>query len=216
METTAPGLFLVTMDVPAEIEARFNYLYDSEHLAEVLAVPGVIAGRRYQAVEGAPKFQAVYDLKDVAVVTSAAFHEMVERPGEWSRQIRPHFFNYDRRVFTQIYPDELSTPPAPARGGGVLLVGLAVPPERDEEFNAWYNTEHLPCLTAVPGVLRARRFRSVDDSPQYLAVYELADPEVPRTEAFQKAARSPWTARQRTWFQVWLRVRSRAVATLNS
>ena len=114
-------------------------------------------------------------------------------------------------VLTQIYPDAAQTPPAPERVGGVLLVGLSVPPERDEEFNAWYNTEHLPFLAAVPGVLRARRFVSLDDSRKYLAVYELADPEVPRSEAFQTAAQTPWTARQRTWFEFWLRVRSRAV-----
>jgi hypothetical protein len=209
--STAPGLSLVTMDVPAEIEARFNHLYDTEHLAEVLAVPGVVGGRRYQAVEGTPRYQAVYDLESAAVVTSPAFREMAEQPGEWTQQIRPHFYNYHRRVLTQIYPDAVHTPPAPERVGGVLLVGLSVPPERDEEFNVWYNTEHLPFLAAVPGVLRARRFASLDDSRKYLAVYELADPEVPRSTAFQKAAQTPWTARQRTWFEFWLRVRSRAV-----
>lgn len=169
----APGLSLVTMDVPPQIEQRFNELYDQEHLAEVLAVPGVTGGNRYVAVEGTPKYQAVYDLASADVVSSTAFREMAGRPGEWTDQIRPHFFNYDRRAFTQIVPDAADTQPAPEKVGGIFLVGLSVPPDREEEFNAWYDAEHLPCLAAVPGVLRARRFRPVDRSRQYLSVYEL-------------------------------------------
>src|SRR5688572_30528544 len=100
--SSAPGLSLVTMDVPPEIEPRFNDLYDQSHLAEVLAVPGVTGGYRYVAVEGSPKYQAVYDLASPDVVKSTAFREMAGRPGEWTDRIRPHFFNYDRRVFAQI------------------------------------------------------------------------------------------------------------------
>lgn len=212
----SPGLSLVSMDVPPDIEPRFNELYDAEHLAEVLAVPGVTGGRRYIAVEGGPKYQAVYDVESPDVVRGEDFRAMADRPSEWTQQIRPRFFNYHRRLFRQIFPDPADTPPFPENAGGILLVGLSVPPERDEEFNAWYNTEHLPRLAAVPGVLRARRFLSEAQEPLYLAVYELADPDVPKSDAWGAAARSPWTTRQRTWIDVWLRVRSRAVARVTA
>ena len=214
---SAPGLLLVMVDIPAAIEADFNRLYDTLHLPEVVAVPGVLGGRRYQALEaGAPKYQALYELARADVVESAAFQEMSQHQNAWSQQIRPQFQNLQRGVFTQIHPATQDTPPAPTQVGGVLLVGLTVPPERDEEFNVWYNTEHLPFLSAVPGVLRARRFAAVEDAQKYLAVYELSDPDVPQSAAFQQAANTPWTARQRPTFQVWLRIRSRALTAVTA
>ena len=75
---SAPGLLLVMVDIPAAIEAEFNHLYDTLHLPEVVAVPGVLGGRRYQAVEaGAPKYQALYDLERADVVESACRGEKI-------------------------------------------------------------------------------------------------------------------------------------------
>lgn len=53
-------------------------------------------------------------------------------------------------------------------------------PERDGEFNDWYDRTHVPELLAVPGFVSARRFRRVGDDggPEYLAVYEIEADEV--------------------------------------
>ena len=40
-------LFIVTVEVDAEIEAAWNRWYDEVHLPDALACPGVLAGRRY-------------------------------------------------------------------------------------------------------------------------------------------------------------------------
>jgi hypothetical protein len=37
---------------------------------------------------------------------------------------------------------------------GLLAVWLHVPPEREDEFNAWYNTEHIAQITSIPGFIR--------------------------------------------------------------
>ena len=51
---------------------------------------------------------------------------------------------------------------------------MNVDPAAEPEFNEWYNTEHLPQLAAVPGVLSARRFRAAErDRTEYLALYHL-------------------------------------------
>jgi hypothetical protein len=44
----------------------------------------------------------------------------------------------------------------------------------EDEFNDWYAKVHLPDVCAVPGVVGARRFRSLDnDEWRYVAVYRL-------------------------------------------
>jgi hypothetical protein len=42
----------------------------------------------------------------------------------------------------------------------------------EEEFNAWYNTEHLPGLSRVPGTVRAQRYLRLSGSPRYIAFME--------------------------------------------
>lgn len=81
---------------------------------------------------------------------------------------------------------------------GFLLVMMQPPPAMEEEFNAWYDTEHVPERLAVPGFLSARRFVSLDGHPRYLALYDLERPEVlqsPEYLAVSGDAFSPWTKR---------------------
>ena len=45
------------------------------------------------------------------------------------------------------------------KGNGIFLVYTDIDPKFDEEFNAWYNTEHLGELLSLPGFLDAARWR---------------------------------------------------------
>jgi hypothetical protein len=46
-------------------------------------------------------------------------------------------------------------------------------PEREQEYNNWYNEVHLPQLLALDGIVGARRLRPVDGTGPYVALYEL-------------------------------------------
>ena len=81
---------------------------------------------------------------------------------------------------------------------GFLLAMMEPPAEIDEEFNDWYDTEHIPERMRVPGFESARRFVCVSGWPRYMTIYDLASPEVLRHEqylAVSGAGRGPWTRR---------------------
>jgi hypothetical protein len=82
---------------------------------------------------------------------------------------------------------------------GFLLVLMQPPEHIEEEFNAWYDTEHLPERLSVPGVLTAIRFSSVTAAaPKYLAMYDLETEAVLESDAYKRVAganSSPWTRR---------------------
>ena len=65
---------------------------------------------------------------------------------------------------------------AAKKGDGLLMVYCEVPAKYEEEFNAWYNEEHIPERLSIPGVLSAARYQAVAGGPKYLACYELATP----------------------------------------
>lgn len=62
---------------------------------------------------------------------------------------------------------------------GVLIVLAHPVAGRDEEFNDWYDHQHLADVLALPGFVAAQRYEYVastrDDveDPGYLAVYEI-------------------------------------------
>jgi hypothetical protein len=82
---------------------------------------------------------------------------------------------------------------------GLLLTMTEPPAHMEEEFNAWYDDEHLPERLSIPGFLSARRW--VTDCKagegKYLATYELESPAVlvsPTYLSFFKKP-TPWSKR---------------------
>jgi hypothetical protein len=84
---------------------------------------------------------------------------------------------------------------AKTRGMGLLMLWCDVDPEHEEEFNRWYDGEHIQRLLSVPGLLNAGRYVALKGGPKYLAMYELEDHLVLKTSAFLDEVRyrpSPW------------------------
>lgn len=83
------------------------------------------------------------------------------------------------------------------KGNGILLVFTDIDPKYEEEFNAWYNTEQLGNLLALPGFLDAARYVAVKGGPKYLAAYELASADALKTRELLdfRANPSPWSRR---------------------
>jgi len=107
MHPKARFLFTAAMDVDPDKEALFNEVYDTEHIPELMKVPGCLAvyrstlaplkmsiGGEVKTVvaEGEPKYSAVYELESAEVLTSAAWAAAVEK-GRWPAQVRPHTRN---------------------------------------------------------------------------------------------------------------------------
>ena len=82
---------------------------------------------------------------------------------------------------------------------GLLLTITEPPPAMEEEFNAWYDTEHLPERLSIPGFLSARRW--VADLPpgegKYLATYEVESLQVLKSPQYLARFEhpSPWSKR---------------------
>ncbi|TCK28347.1 hypothetical protein EV667_2351 [Ancylobacter aquaticus] len=81
---------------------------------------------------------------------------------------------------------------------GFLLVLMQPPPAFEDEFNAWYDTEHVPERVAVEGFESGRRYVCGDGHPRYLAMYDMANEAVLETESYLRVSAdraSPWTRR---------------------
>ena len=61
----------------------------------------------------------------------------------------------------------------------LLTVKATIEPDHEAAFNHWYDTEHCAQLLRFPGVVSARRYKTLmsDDKHQYIAVYEFDSEE---------------------------------------
>lgn len=73
-----------------------------------------------------------------------------------------------------------------------VVISDAVP-GREEEFNAWYNEQHLKDVLKVPGFVAAQRFKLAEDESKlpgrYLAIYDIEtnDPQAALAELVSRA-----------------------------
>ena len=95
------GLLLVMMDIPPEHEDEFNRWYKEEHLPERRACSGFLSCRRFRAVEGGPKYLAIYDLESADTLNQPGY-QAIKGPTDWTQRISRHFQKFVRNVYVEI------------------------------------------------------------------------------------------------------------------
>ena len=84
----------------------------------------------------------------------------------------------------------------------ILIASMDIEPEKEDLFNEVYDTEHIPAILKVPGVIGVERLKSqnmkmnfggevqdmdISNEPTYTAIYEIEGPEVLITSKWGKA-----------------------------
>ena len=90
----------------------------------------------------------------------------------------------------------------PITGNYLFIVSMDVAADKEDLFNEVYDTEHVPLLNGVPGVVAVSRAKMVpltmmlggekktivmEGEPVYQAIYEIDSPDVLMSDAWSKA-----------------------------
>jgi len=100
----------------------------------------------------------------------------------------------------------------PIAGKGMLLTSMDIDPADDEEdFNRWYDREHLEERVAIDGFLEARRYRARTGSPKYLCLYSTKTTEVLDSPAYRARLGQPtdWSKKTMAKFKNMIRAVAR-------
>jgi hypothetical protein len=203
----ANGLLFMAFDFSTAHADEFHDWYDREHIPERLRVPGFLNAERWIADDNPVIHVATYDLTNPAVLSSAPYKAVAgANQSPWTKRVTAMCRRIMRYEGEQLVPGDLAGAPAAT---ALLVASMNIAPEAEAEFTDWYNTEHLPQLAAVPGVLSARRYRATDTESErrYVALYHLRDPAVSRSDAWSRAANTPWSERMRPHFRDLLAIR---------
>ena len=98
-------IYLVQMDIPEELEADFNRIYDTEHVPNIVQVPGVHSCTRYRLesadVPGVARYAAVYEIDSPDTPFTDAWVAASDT-GDWAPMIRPHTSNRSHIVYRKL------------------------------------------------------------------------------------------------------------------
>jgi len=92
MAETFPGILAIFNNVAPGREAEFEEWFQHEHLAERIAVPGFLLGRRYEAVSGEPRYFNFYLTQSAMVLKSDAYLERLDHPTPMTRKVMSEIF----------------------------------------------------------------------------------------------------------------------------
>jgi hypothetical protein len=200
----AKGTLIAAMNIGQAAEDEFHDWYDTEHLPERQRVPGFLVCQRWIRVDDRKVSVATYDLETVGILKSPPYLAIGgENLSPWSKRVTGRVQRLMRFEGDQTLPGDQV---APDGAGGLLLNAMNVAPEHEKDFNEWYDKEHIPALSAVPGVLSARRFRGTSGNRKYVALYHLAAPAVVESAEWKQARQSEWTSRLQPHFRDHLRL----------
>jgi hypothetical protein len=85
-----------------------------------------------------------------------------------------------------------------SRSKGLLLVTMEPPAGLEDEFNDWYDTEHLPQRRGLPGFESASRWVCIEGWPRWAALYDLESIEALDSPAYRAVSgpnSTPWSKR---------------------
>ena len=109
-------LFIAAMDVEPEKEALFNEVYDTEHVPNLIKVPGLISVARFRrepltmSIGGElktidfvdePRYTALYEVEGPDVMSTPAWGKAVEE-GRWPAQVRPYTKNRKHTLYRKL------------------------------------------------------------------------------------------------------------------
>ena len=92
------GILAIWHDVDEAIGDEYERWYFGEHLPERVGVPGFLAGRRYEATSGAPRFLTYYEAKSPDTFVSTPYLDRLNDPTPWTTEVLRHFRDTNRTI----------------------------------------------------------------------------------------------------------------------
>ena len=137
---------LLSFDVALEAIREHDEWHTHEHLPERLSIPGFARGSRWVARRGEPRYFVMYEVEQLATLTSQAYLDRLNNPSAWTSKIMPNYRGMTRGfcLVTGSF------------GSGIGFVSLLMrfkpAPGRQPALRKWLLQDCLPQLPCRPGM----------------------------------------------------------------
>ena len=146
MPLLGKAAMLLSFDIVQDAIPEHDDWHTHEHLPERLSIPGFLRGTRWVALQGQPRYFVIYEVEQLATLTSSAYLERLNNPSPWTSKMMPHYRGMTRG-FCSV---------AGSFGFGMghagLLIRFKPAPEAASALRNWLLEDVLPPLPSRPGI----------------------------------------------------------------
>jgi hypothetical protein len=148
---------LLLFDIATEAIAEHDDWHTHEHLPERLALPGFRRGTRWVAVDGQPRYFVMYEVDELATLTSDAYLDRLNHPSPWTARMMVHYRGMIRGL--------CSVAGSFGFGGGGACLLIRFNSADDDALRDWLLRDTLRQLPARPGIGSAHLLVGAETPP---------------------------------------------------
>lgn len=149
MSLLGEAAMVLSFDVAPEAIAEHDDWHTHEHIPERLSIPGFLRGSRWVAVRGQPRYFVMYEVRELGVLTSAAYLERLNNPTAWTAKLMTSYRGMVRGFCTVAGSFGLGI------GQAGLLLRFKPAPGMETRLRKWLLEEQLPQLPSRDGLASA-------------------------------------------------------------
>lgn len=196
---TTPGVLVELLNLPQGSSQEWSDWYDHTYLKARAQIPGVVAARRGSGVVGSVQNIVVYDLSDFLIPYGADWVDVDRTMAVQSpvpSGLTEPLAAIDSLVYRQIFSADAGDyhPEVTEILHGAFF---EVESRDQDEFNDWYNSEHIEFIKTVEGYLNCRRFQAYEKPSKFVALYDVVSLANSEVKDAAGPNFSPWAVRVR-------------------
>lgn len=142
------------VDTP-DIVSEHEDWHVHEHMYERLGIPGFLRGRRAATLTDPRRYFVTYEVENLDVLKSPAYHHCLNNPTPWTQKHMPHQRNIVRSLC------HVGGTYGAGIGQFVATIRLAPAAGKDGVLRAWLSDTALPDLPSKPGLTSAHFLEAV-------------------------------------------------------
>lgn len=159
MPLLGKAAMLLSFDVVDDAVAEHDAWHTHEHLPERLSIPGFVRGTRWVSLRGQPRYFVLYEVDELATLTSPAYLERLNHPSPWTAKVMPHYRRMSRGFCS------VTGSAGVGLGGAGLLIRFRPEAGAEHALRAWLLDDILPRLPVRPGIGSAHLFEGAATPP---------------------------------------------------
>jgi hypothetical protein len=152
MSLLGKAAMLLSFDIVQDAIAEHDDWHTHEHLPERLSIPGFLRGTRWVALQGQPRYFVIYEVEQLATLTSTAYLERLNHPSPWTSKMMPCYRGMTRGFCSVAGSFGLGI------GHAGLLIRLKPAMDSVSSLRKWLLQDILPPLVSRRGVGSAHVF----------------------------------------------------------
>jgi len=137
---------LLLFDVVQDAIPEHDEWHTHEHLPERLSIPGFVRGTRWVALQGQPRYFVMYEVEQLATLTSGAYLDRLNNPSPWTSKMMPNYRGMTRGFCSVTGSFGLGT------GHVGLLIRFKPATEARSSLRKMLLQDMLPRLPSRPGI----------------------------------------------------------------